>query len=129
MVKFKLNISIPSEGKAFSVEIDEPKSLALIGKKIGDVIDGSVLGLEYKKLRITGGSDKSGFPMRPDIPGGRKVYILTGRGIGLRTIKGKTKKGYRRRILVRGNTITPDIYQVNMVVVEEEKKEGVERSE
>ena len=119
MVKFKLNISIPWEGKAFTLEIDEPQSNVLIGKKIGDVIDASMIGLkDFKKLRITGGSDMSGFPMRPDIPGGRKIYILTGKSIGLRTIKGKTKKGYRRRILVRGNTITRDIYQVNMVVIE-----------
>jgi len=118
MVKFKLNISLPKEGKAVTVELDEPQSLTLLGKKIGDVIDGKALGLEYSKLRITGGSDKSGFPMRPDVSGGRKVYILTGKGVGLRKIKGKTKKGYRKRILVRGNVITRDIYQVNMVVVE-----------
>ncbi len=119
MVKFKLNISDPKEGKAFTKELDDPLSSNLIGKKIGDVIDGSLIGMEGVKLKITGGSDRSGFPMRPDIPGGVKKYILTGKGIGLRTIKGKTKKGYRRRILVRGNTITPEIYQVNMVIVEE----------
>lgn len=118
MVTFKLNISDPKTGKAQTVEIDEPQSLALLGKKIGDVIDGSVLGLKWKKLKITGGSDKSGFPMRPDIDGPRKTYILTGPSIGLRTIKGKTKKGYRRRILVRGNTISRDIYQINMVILE-----------
>ncbi len=118
MVKFKAVISNPKDGIAKSIEIDEPYSLNLIGKKIGDVIDGSLIGVEYKKLKITGGSDKSGFPMRPDIPGGRKVYILTGKGVGLKTIKGKTKKGYRKRILVRGNTITRDIYQVNMVIIE-----------
>jgi small subunit ribosomal protein S6e len=118
MVKFKLTISNPKNGSAHSLELDEPYSLNLIGKKIGEVIDGSLIGVEYKKLKITGGSDKSGFPMRPDVPGGRKAYILTGKGIGLRTIKGKTKKGYRRRILVRGNTITPDIYQINMVILE-----------
>ena len=120
MVKFKLNISNPKDGTAFTKELDEPDSLNLIGKKIGDVIDGSLVGLPDKKLKITGGSDTSGFPMRPDVPGGVKKYILTGKGIGLRTIKGKTKKGYRRRILVRGNTITPEIYQVNMVIIEEE---------
>ena len=118
MVKFKLNISFPKDGKAVTVEVDEPYSRALLGKKIGDIVDGKALNLEYGKLKITGGSDKSGFPMRPDIPGGRKVYILAGKGIGLRTIKGKTKKGHRRRILVRGNTITNEIYQINMVVVE-----------
>ena len=116
---FKLNISDPKTGKAVTREITEPQSLALLGKKIGDIIDGKVLGLEWKKLKITGGSDKSGFPMRPDVEGPRKAYILTGPGIGLRTIKGKTKKGYRRRILVRGNTISRDIYQINLVIVEE----------
>ena len=119
MVKFKLNISNPKDGTAYTKEVDEPESLNLIGKKIGDVIDGDLIGVKGVKLRITGGSDSSGFPMRPDVPGGVKKYILTGRGVGLRTIKGKTKKGYRRRILVRGNTITPEIYQVNMVIVEE----------
>lgn len=118
MVTFKLNISDPKTGKAHTIEIKEPKSLALLGKKIGEIVDGSILGLEWRKLRITGGSDKSGFPMRPDVGGPRKTYILTGPGIGLRTIKGKTKRGYRRRILVRGNTISRDIYQINMVVIE-----------
>jgi len=119
MVKFKLVISNPKDGTARSVEVDDPVSSNLIGKKIGDVIDGSMIGMEGVKLKITGGSDRSGFPMRPDIQGGVKKYILTGPGIGLRTIKGKTKKGYRRRILVRGNTITPEIYEINMVIVEE----------
>lgn len=118
MVRFKLNISLPRDGKAVTVELDEPQSLILLGKKIGDIVDGKALGLEYGRLRITGGSDKSGFPMRSDISGGRKVYIFTGRGVGLRRIKGKNRKGFRRRILVRGNMITRDIYQVNMVVVE-----------
>ena len=118
MVKFKLNISNPKDGKAVTIELDEPQSLSLLGKKINDIIDGKALGLKYNKLKITGGSDKSGFPMRPDITGGRKVYILTSKGIGLRKTKGKTKKGFRKRILVRGNVITRDIYQINMVIVE-----------
>jgi len=118
MVKFKINISSPKDGKAETIEVEEPYSLNLIGKKIGDIIDGSQIGAKYKKLKITGGSDKSGFPMRPDIPGGRKLYILARKGIGLKTIKGKNKKGFRKRILVRGNTVTPDIYQLNMVIIE-----------
>jgi small subunit ribosomal protein S6e len=118
MVKFKLNISVPKEGRAVTVELDDPVSNTLIGKKIGDIIDGEALGLEYGKLRITGGTDKSGFPMRPDVSGGRKAYILTGKGVGLRRARGKEESGYRRRILVRGSVITRDIYQVNLVVVE-----------
>lgn len=122
MVKFKLNIADPKNGRTTTVELDEPYSRALLNRKIGDEIEGRLIGLKYKKLRITGGSDRSGAPMRPDVAGGRKAYILTGIGIGLRKlrtdVKGK-KKAYRKRILVRGNTITPDIYQVNMMIVEE----------
>ncbi|MEM0057017.1 MAG: S6e family ribosomal protein [Candidatus Geothermarchaeota archaeon] len=123
MVKFKLNIADPKTGRTTTVELDEPYSRALLNKRIGDEIEGSLVGLKYKKLRITGGTDRSGVPMRADVAGGRKTYILTGIGVGLRKprtdVKGKKKKAYRKRILVRGDTITPDIYQVNMVIVEE----------
>lgn len=118
MVTFKLNIGDPDSGKTTTVEVKEPEALSLIGKRIGDVIDGSLLGLEWKELLITGGSDKSGIPMRPDIEGPRKTYIFTGRGVGLRKAKGKTKSGYRKRILVRGNQINSDIYQINIKVIE-----------
>jgi small subunit ribosomal protein S6e len=118
LVTFKLNIGDPKSGKTTTVEVKEPEALSLIGKKIGEVVDGSLLGLEWKKLLITGGSDKSGIPMRPDIEGPRKTYILTGKGIGLKTARGKTKKGYRKRILVRGNQISSDIYQINMKIIE-----------
>jgi small subunit ribosomal protein S6e len=52
--------------------------------------------------------------MRADVLGGVKKYVLLTRGTGLR----KAEKGERRRKLVRGNTITEEIYQVNAVLVE-----------
>jgi small subunit ribosomal protein S6e len=118
MVSFKLNVGDPKNGVTKTIEVKEPEALALIGKKIGDIVDGTALGLEWKKLMITGGSDKSGIPMRPDIEGPRKVYILTGKGVGLKKLRGKTEKGYRKRILVRGNQINSDIYQINLKVIE-----------
>lgn len=114
MVKFKLNIST-KEGKTTSVEVDEPVSSVLLGKKVGDVIDGSLLNLQHKKLKITGGSDTSGFPLRPDVSGGMKKRILIAGGVGLRKIK---RKGFRKRKMVRGNTITRDTYQINLLALE-----------
>ncbi len=115
MVKYKLNISVPEEGKTTTMEIDEPQSLALEGKKIGDTIDGSLLDLSWKRLMITGGSDSSGFPLRPDIGGGVKKGVLLSGGVGLKKVK---RRGYRKRKTIRGSIVTRDTYQINLKVVE-----------
>jgi small subunit ribosomal protein S6e len=69
-------------------------------------------------LKITGGSDKDGFPMHPDVEGiGRKRILLTGPpGFHPRL------KGERRRKTVRGNTISEDIVQINCKIVKRGEK-------
>ena len=110
MAKFKM---VLAEGeKSRSIEIDEEKAKLLIGLRIGDTIDGKPFGIEGK-IKITGGSDKAGFPMRPDAHGGVKKYVLLSNGPGFKP----KEKGERRRKLVRGNIITDEIYQINAVVV------------
>jgi small subunit ribosomal protein S6e len=80
--------------------------------KIGDEFDGLFVSLPGYKLRITGGSDKDGFPMRRDLPGqSRKKLVLSG-GTGYHP----DMDGKRRRKFVRGNTISADIVQINMAV-------------
>lgn len=115
MPEFQLVLSDPRTGKAVKLDLKDPQSSVLLGLKIGDVVDGSVIGIKGK-FRITGGSDRSGTPMRPDVHGGVKKYVLLSGPPGFRP----RRKGERRRKLVRGNTITPDIYQVNAVLVEGE---------
>jgi small subunit ribosomal protein S6e len=68
------------------------------------------------KLVIKGGSDRSGAPMRPDLPGPVKRRLLLSEGPGFRP----KKRGLRKRKLVRGNTISDDIVQINMVIKHEE---------
>ena len=85
-----------------------------MGSKIGDSIDSSTVGITGGKIRITGGSDRSGTPMRPDIHGGVKKYVLLSKGVGMRDIK----DGNRIRKLVRGNLITEEIYQLNCMLLD-----------
>ena len=80
----------------------------LLGLQIGNETDASIVGLNGK-LKITGGSDKSGVPMRSDIHGAARKRILLSKGVGLQDVE----FGQRVRKLMRGNTISEEIYQVN----------------
>jgi small subunit ribosomal protein S6e len=113
-------------GKSTVYEVKDRQAAAFIGLKINDLVSGSILGVEGE-IKITGGSDKAGFPMRYDIPGGIKKYALLTKGVGLKN----ARKGERRRKLVRGNTITEDIYQINALLIskEEPKKEEPKKEE
>ncbi|MFZ0511500.1 MAG: S6e family ribosomal protein [Candidatus Nitrosopolaris sp.] len=111
MAHFKLVISDAS-GKSVSQELRDKAAQPLLGSRIGDTIDSSVIGLAQGKIRITGGSDKSGTPMRQDVHGGVKKYVLLSRGVGMQSVG----EGTRIRKLVRGNTITEEIYQLNCVL-------------
>jgi small subunit ribosomal protein S6e len=119
---FKIVISEPKSRKAWQIEKEVP---SLIGKKTGDNFDGSLIGLPGFSLQITGGSDKDGFPMRPDLPGSLRKKALLTKGIGFRGRKKIKKKvfkvkGMRKRKYIRGNTISDEIVQVNCKVVEGE---------
>ncbi|MHA1755323.1 MAG: S6e family ribosomal protein, partial [Promethearchaeota archaeon] len=84
------------------------------GKKIGDIINGGLIGFSNYEFKITGGSDSSGFPMRKDVHGPVKKKILVSkRSVGYRP----KRKGEKRRKTVRGNEITSDMVQINLVVV------------
>ncbi|MFW9911136.1 MAG: 30S ribosomal protein S6e [Candidatus Thorarchaeota archaeon] len=111
---FKLVISDPEEGKAIQYELDDAKTNALVGKSVGDVIEGDVLGLPGYKLKITGGSDASGFPIRPDVHGSGKKRILIKGPPGFKS----KRNGMAKRKTVRGRELNLDISQVNMRIEE-----------
>lgn len=110
MAQFKLVISNP-KGKSITQELKDRAAQPLLGARIGGVIDSSVIGISGGKIKITGGSDKAGTPMRPDVHGGVKKYVLLSNGVGNR---GEA----RVRKLVRGNMVTEEIYQLNCLLVE-----------
>jgi len=118
MAKFKIIVSDPETGKSQSVEVEETQAVPLIGRKLGEVIDGAAIKLSGYKLKITGGSDKDGFPMRPNIHGGVRVGAILSEGVGFHS----TNKGERKRKTLRGNVITDVIVQINMKILEQPKK-------
>jgi len=124
MAKFKVVISNPETGASKSVELEGARAAPLIGRRMGEVIDGSIVDLPGHKVQITGGSDKDGFPMRRNVHGGvRREVVLSG-GVGFNP----ETRGARRRKTVRGNVITDEIVQVNMKIVEKPKEREKKRA-
>ena len=114
MAEFKAIIADPKNGKTYKRDITGHYANALVGKKIGDDVDGLYVGLAGYKLKVTGGSDKDGFPMRADLPGPRRKALMLSGGVGFHPLK----PGMRKKKTVRGNTISPDILQLNLKIVQ-----------
>lgn len=113
---FKLVISEGNNSHQMEVEAAESKKF--LGLKIGDEFDASQIGLSGYTLKITGGSDKNGFPMKRDIEGPRRIKSLLSGGLGFKP----RRDGQRRRKTVRGNTVSDDIVQINTIVAQKGKK-------
>jgi small subunit ribosomal protein S6e len=108
----KLVIGDPKTSKTYQMELKKELQVHLIGKKINQTIEGDLIGLPGYQLKITGGSDTTGIPMRSDVEGIQKKKILLSSGPGYKP----KEKGIRKRKSVRGNTISADIIQVNLKV-------------
>ncbi len=113
-----LIISDPETGKSQKVEIEDARMSPLIGRRIGEVIDGAIANLPGHKIQLTGGTDKDGIPMRPDVHGGVKARIVLSGGVGYKP----KNPGERKRVTVRGNTITADTIFLNFKIVEKPKR-------
>jgi small subunit ribosomal protein S6e len=110
----KLVYSDKKTGKTAQVDVPKDRENTLVGIEMGQVIDGSVAGLDGFKLQITGLSDSAGAPSRAEIEGTRKARPLIASGPGVR----HPSKGFRARRSIRGRTISADTAQVNTVITE-----------
>ena len=72
----KIVISDPKTGKSFGIEVPKDRESQIIGKKIGDKLEGGSFGAEGYTVEITGGSDLAGFPIRRDVSGPRRVGVI-----------------------------------------------------
>jgi len=117
LVEFKLVVSTPVDGKSKTITASEAQAQSLIGMRVGDMLSGEQFGFSGQELIITGGSDKSGVPLRSDIAGGGKRKILLSGPPGYHP----KSEGQRKRKLLRGNMITEDIVQINLKVKQPEE--------
>ncbi len=111
---FRVVVSDPKSGKAYQVELKDAGANKLLGRRIGDKVEGDVLGLPGYSVLITGGSDREGFPMRSDLPGQRRRKILIASGTGYHP----EAEGKKKRKSVHGRDISADVGQINVKIVE-----------
>ncbi|MCX8195796.1 MAG: 30S ribosomal protein S6e [Acidilobaceae archaeon] len=120
--------SVETEAEAFramswQIAVDENVVIRLAGLEVGDYVDGALFGLKGLRLKIVGGSDATGLPMHPGVPGTGRWEVLLSGPPGFRP----QRKGERRRKSVRGRMI-PDprverrktaLAQLNLVIAYE----------
>tara|TARA_Y100000310_G_C20128659_1_gene554814 strand:- start:64 stop:459 length:396 start_codon:yes stop_codon:yes gene_type:complete len=109
MAEFKFVINDVKSGKTFQKALEDE---SVIGKKIGEKLNGDFLGLEGYELEIRGGSDNAGFAMKKDINNSQRKKLLLSHGVAMR----ENRAGLKRRKTTCGNTISPKITQINLKI-------------
>ncbi len=117
MAEFKLVLSDPKTGKSFQKEVKDDAAKPFLGKSIGDTVKGEAIDLTGYEFKITGGSDKSGFPMRRDVTGTGRKRILSVKTAGLKI----QDAGIRKRKTMAGNTVHAKIAQINLAITKHGK--------
>ena len=113
-----LIVSNPADGTSQRIELDDQQIRALYGTRIGQVVEGAVAEMQGYKLKFTGGTDKDGIPMRPDVHGSAKARVVLSSGVGYKP----KNKGEKKRKVVRGNTVSAETIFLNFTIVEAPKK-------
>ncbi len=87
--------------KAWQIAVPEEIAIRLSGLEIGDTFDGTIIGYPGIRFKIRGGSDATGIPMHPGVPGAGKRRALLSGPPGYRP----RRQGERRRKTVRGRMV------------------------
>ncbi|WFC97662.1 40S ribosomal protein S6 [Malassezia yamatoensis] len=119
----KLNVANPATGAQKSFEfLDERNVRCFYDKRMSQDVEVDSLGDEWKGyvLRIGGGNDKQGFPMKQGVLLPYRVRLLLGEGDSCFRVR---RRGQRRRKSVRGCIVGPDIQALHCSVVKQGEKE------
>jgi len=119
----KINLSYPATGCQKLIEInDEHKVRPFYEKRMGAEVDGDTLGDEFKGyvLRITGGNDKQGFPMKQGVLTNQRVRLLLKKGV---TCYRARRTGERKRKSVRGCVVDGNLAVLAMAIVKKGETE------
>jgi small subunit ribosomal protein S6e len=104
------------DGNTHKVILEGEKRIPLYGLSVGQEFEGNIIEvaeLDGYTLKITGGSDDSGTPLRQDLKGSGFRRLLLKGGVGF-TPK---RSGERRKKRVRGAEIQDDVAQLNLKVI------------
>ncbi|VDD90268.1 unnamed protein product [Enterobius vermicularis] len=118
----KLNIAYPFTGCQKVFEIDDEKKLRIFfDKRMAQEVEADALGDEWKGyvLRITGGNDKQGFPMKQGVLTNNRVRLLLSKG---HSCYRPRRSGERKRKSVRGCIVDANLSALALVIVK--KGEG-----
>mmetsp|Transcript_1099 Transcript_1099/g.2406 ORF Transcript_1099/g.2406 Transcript_1099/m.2406 type:complete len:212 (+) Transcript_1099:2428-3063(+) len=117
----KLNIANPHNGFQKLIEVENENDLRIFyDKTISSEVEVSSLGSQWQGyiLKITGGQDKQGFPMKQGVLTNGRIKLLLKRGtVGCRGFN--MKNGERTRKSVRGCLVSPEISVLNLVITRE----------
>jgi len=113
----KLNISYPAVGSQKLIEVDDEHKLkAFFDKRMATEMSAESLGDEWKGyiVRISGGNDKQGFPMKQGILTNGRVRLLLSKG---HSCYRPRRKGERKRKSVRGCIVDANLSVLNLVIL------------
>lgn len=113
----KLNVAFPATGCQKIFEIDDEKKLRIFyEKRMAQEVDASSLGDEWKGyvLRIAGGNDKQGFPMKQGVLTNQRVRLLLSKG---HSCYRPRRDGERKRKSVRGCIVDANLSVLSLVIV------------
>jgi small subunit ribosomal protein S6e len=113
MPTFQVVVGDPDSGDSYTFDVEDQAGNRFVGRELGEEVDGTAVGLDGYSLRLTGGSDTAGRPMREDVAGPNLTEVmLAGRSTGYHP----ERDGERRRVTVRGREVTDEIVQINATI-------------
>lgn len=118
----KLNISYPPSGSQKCIDVDDEKKYRIFyDKRISQEVEADALGDQFKGyvMKIMGGNDKQGFPMKQGVLTNTRVRLLMGDNTSCYRPR---RTGERKRKSVRGCIVASDISALHLVIV----KKGAE---
>ncbi|XP_036135569.1 40S ribosomal protein S6-like [Molossus molossus] len=119
----KLNIAFPAAGCQKLIEVDNERRLRnFYQKRMATEVAADALGEEWKGyvVRISGGNDKQGFPMKQGVVSHSHVPLLPSKG---HSCYGPRRTGERKRKSVRGCTVDANLSVLNLVIVKKGEKD------
>ncbi|XP_073741643.1 small ribosomal subunit protein eS6-like [Callorhinus ursinus] len=119
----KLNISFPATGCQKLIEVDDERKLCTFyEKRMATEVAADALGEEWKGyvVRISGGSDKQGFPMKQGVLTHGRVRPLLSKG---HSCYRPRRTGERKHKSVRGCIVDANLRVLNLVVVKKGEKD------